>query len=132
MRLKPVVASGSVKPPSISAEVGAKAQTATVRPTSADGWRWAVIHFPCLEHVTPRGEIVMISDKRHIREARRRFPDQVVWHEKELALFSEHMDQSGLDLQMFVTVNKLKLRTRGWFMGVQETEPLVSGEKAKG
>ncbi|MHC5059310.1 MAG: hypothetical protein ACYTKD_32045 [Planctomycetota bacterium] len=91
-----------------------------------------MIHFPCLEHVTPRGEIVMISDKRHIREARRKFPDLVVWHEKELALFSEHMDQSGLDLQMFVTVNKLKIRTRGWFMGVQEAEPLVSGEKTKG
>ena len=130
MRLSPEQPMDSVVT-TLRTEAGAKAQNATVRPTSADGWRWAVIHFPCLEHVTPRGEIVMISDKRHIREARRKFSDQVVWHEKELALFSEHMDQSGLDLQMFVTVNKLKLRTRGWFLGVEGKEATVSGHAAK-
>ena len=90
-------------------------------------WRWAVVHFPCLEGVVPRGQIIMVSDKRHIPEARRRYPDLPLWHEKELALFGEQMDSAGLDEQALVAVNRLKLKTRGWFMGVQDGAPAVTG-----
>jgi hypothetical protein len=95
-------------------------------------WRWAVLHFPCLEPVTPQGHIVMVSDKEHIAEARRKFPDLVVWHEKELALFGEQMDRYGLDEETFAKVNLLKLKTRGWFMGAEDGEPAVDGASVKG
>ena len=99
-------------------------------PTVEDGsrdWRWAVIHFPCLEGVVPRGQVVMVSHKRHIPEARRKHPGLVLWHEKELALFGEHMDRADLDERTFVAVNRLKLKTRGWFMGVEKGAPAMAG-----
>ena len=83
-------------------------------------WRWAVLHFPCLEGVTPRGQLVMVSDRKHIAEVRRKFPDIPLWHEKELSLYAEQTDSEILDEQAFVAVNRLKLKTRGWFMGVQD------------
>jgi hypothetical protein len=86
-----------------------------------------VIHFPCLEGVVPRGQVVMVSDKKHIPEARRKNPGLVLWHEKELALFGEQMDCADLDERTFVVVNRLKLKTRGWFIGVEEGAPAVSG-----
>lgn len=94
--------------------------------------RWAVIHFPCLEGVTPRGELIMVSDKEHIPEARRKRPDLVLWHERELAMFGELMDRGGLDEHAFAAVNMLKLKTRGWFMGVEGADPLVTAENATG
>lgn len=97
------------------------------------GWRWMVIHFPCLEPVTPQGRIVVVSGKRHIPEARSKFPGLVLWHVDELGMFSELMDSHGLDLDTFAAVNRLKLRTRGWFMGIDEakdTKPVVSGDGA--
>ena len=96
-------------------------------------WRWMVIHFPCLEAVTPHGRIVVVSDRRHIPEARAKYPGLVLWHVRELGMFGELMDTHGLDLDTFVAVNRLKLRTRGWFMGIDEAkgaEPIVSGDGA--
>jgi len=93
-----------------------------------------VIHFPCLEAVTPRGRIVVVSDKRHIPEARSKFPGLVRWHVRELGKFGELMDSHGLDLDAFAAVNRLKLRTRGWFMGIDEAKgaaPVVSGDAAR-
>ena len=98
----------------------------------AESWRWAVIHFPCLEGVTPRGEIIMVSDKRHIAEARRKYPDLVLWHEKELALYGEQTDSDVFDERTFIAVNRLKLKTHGWFMGVDGGEPAMSGDTALG
>ena len=94
-------------------------------------WRWAVIYFPCLEGVTPHGQIVMVSDKRHIAEAQRKNPGLVLWHEKELAMFGEQMDRAELDERAFVAVNRLKLKTRGWFMGVEDARPVVEGKRAE-
>ena len=95
-------------------------------------WRWAVLHFPCLEPVTPHGHIVMVSDKKHIAEVRRKLPALPLWHEKELGMFGEQMDRYGLDEETFAKVNLLKLKTRGWFMGVEDGEPAVDGASAKG
>jgi len=96
-------------------------------PNDRSSWRWAVMHFPCLEDVTPGGRIVMVSDRKHIPEVRREFPDLVVWHEKELSMFGGLMDTDGLDLGMFAAINRLKLRTRGWFMGVGEDAARMAG-----
>jgi len=92
-------------------------------PRAEDGsrdWRWAVIHFPCLEGVVPRGRVIMVSDKKHIPEAIRKYPGLVLWHEKELALYSEQTDSDVFDERTFIAVNRLKLKTRGWFMGVEK------------
>jgi len=95
-------------------------------------WRWAVLHFPWLEEVSPNGHIIMVSDKQHIAEARRKYPDLPLWHEKELAKFGDLMDSAGLGEQAFVAVNRLKLKTRGWFMGVEAGDPAMSGDTADG
>jgi hypothetical protein len=91
-----------------------------------------VIHFPCLEAVTPHGHIVVVSDKHHIREARAKNPGLVLWHVRELGMFGELMDSHGLDERMFAAINRLKLKTRGWFMGIEAKgeEPIVSGDGA--
>ena len=99
---------------------------------TAESLRWAVIHFPCLEGVVPRGRIIMVSDKKHIPEAMRKYPDLVLWHEKELALYAEQTDSDVFDERTFIAVNRLKLKTRGWFMGVEGGEPAMSGDTAKG
>ena len=104
----------------------------TAQSSGKEGWRWAVLHFPCLEGVTPRGELVMVSDRSHIPEARRKFPDLVLWHEKELAKFGGLMDSAGLDERTFVAVNRLKLKTRGWFMGLANGAPDVTGGEPEG
>ena len=131
MRLTPSQASSSSSPQASAVTSDRDRNVAPFQP-EAESWRWAVIHFPCLEGITPRGEIIMVSDKRHIAEARRKYPDLVLWHEKELALFGEHMDHASLDEPTFVAVNRLKLKTRGWFMGVEGGKPAVSGDTAKG
>ena len=95
-------------------------------------WRWAVIHFPCLEGVVPRGRIIMVSDKKHIPEAMRTYPDLVLWHEKELALYAEQTDSDVFDERTFIAVNRLKRKTHGWFMGVDGGEPAMSGDTALG
>lgn len=127
MRISPGKSRGSGTSPSAPVEAEAGTDSTRPDPTADRPWRWAVIHFPCLEPVTPRGEIVMVSDKMHLPEARRKFPDLVVWHERELALFGEHMDSAGLDERAFVIVNRLKLKTRGWYMGIEREGPRVSG-----
>ena len=93
-------------------------------------WRWAIVHIPWLDGVTPRGQLVMVSDKRHIAEARTRHPDLPLWHEKELALFGDLLDSAGLDAAAFVAVNRLKLKTRGWFTGVGNAGKPVSTDGA--
>jgi hypothetical protein len=90
------------------------------------------MHFPCLEPVTPKGHIVVISDRKHIGEARRKFPDLPVWHVKELALFGEIMDDCALDDDAFAKVTHLKLKTRGWFMGVEGAKVIVKGHATTG
>ena len=93
MRLSPDQTDDSVITPAHTEAEGLRSNGAP----GSTGWRWAVIHFPCLESVSPQGHIVMVSDKRHIAEARRKFPDLVLWHERELALFGGLMDSAGLD-----------------------------------
>jgi hypothetical protein len=112
MRLRPT---SSTQPPPAEGEAKAK-------PDRGD-WRWAVIHFPCLEGVVPRGRIIMVSDKKHIPEAIRKYPDLVLWHEKELALYSEQMDLDVFDEQTFIAVNRLKHKTHGWYIGAEEGPP---------
>lgn len=108
-----------------------EAECARLAGSKGETWRWAIFHFPCLESVAPEGHIVVISDKKHIAEARRRFPELPVWHVKELGLFGELMDDCGLDEQVFAKVTLLKLKTRGWFLGVEGKEVTVSGHTAK-
>lgn len=91
-----------------------------------------VIYFPCLEPVTPKGRIVVISDRKHVGEARRKFPELPVWHAKELGLFSDLMDDCALDEQDLAKVNLLKLKTRGWFMGVEGVKVAVNGHAVLG
>lgn len=125
MKLSPVPRPSCDQPkPSAAEAVDAEARGTT--------WRWAVLHFPCLEPVTPNGHIVMVSDKQHIAEARRKFPDLPLWHEKELAKFGDLMDSASLGEEAFVAVNRLKLKTRGWFMGVEAGDPAMSGDTANG
>jgi hypothetical protein len=81
-------------------------------------WRWLVMRFPCLEAVTPDGRIVVVSDRRHIAEARGRFPDLVLWHVDELGRYGQLVVETEFDVGAFVAVNRLKLKSRGWFMGV--------------
>ena len=124
MKLSPVPRPSCDQPnPSAAEVVDAEAR--------GKSWRWAVLHFPWLEEVSPNGHIVMVSDKQHIAEARRKYPDLPLWHEKELAKFGDLMDSAGLGEQAFVAVNRLKLKTCGWFMGVEAGEPAMSGDTAK-
>ena len=88
--------------------------------------RWTVIYFPCLEGVVPRARIIMVSDKKHIPEAIRKYPDLVLWHEKELALYSELTDSDVFDERTFIAVNRLKFKTRGWFVGTEGADSFVS------
>ena len=99
---------------------------------TAKSWRWAVIHFPCLEGVIPRGRIIMVSDRKHIPEAMRKYPDLVLWHEKELALYSEQTDSDVFDERTFIAVNRLKHKTHGWFAGLDGHEPPMNGDTANG
>jgi len=107
----------------------AKAPSPVAPEGFGSSWRWMVIHFPCLEAVTPRGRIVVVSARRPTPEARAENPGLVLWHVRELGMFGGLMDSHGLDLDTFAAVNRLKLRTRGWFMGIDEAkdaEPVVS------
>jgi hypothetical protein len=125
MELRPTASTASVQPlPPAEAEQA----RANAEPRS---WRWMVIHFPCLEAVTPNGHIIVVSDKRHIPEGRRRYPDLVLWHVRELGMFGDLMDQAGLDEQTFTKVNLLKRRTRGWFMGLDRENSVVSENAGK-
>ena len=107
--------------PRVSTHAGLPTEEAdrSQTPRLVDGaWRWAVLYIPWLDGVTPRGQLVMVSDKRHIAEARKRHPELPLWHEKELALFGDQMDAAELGAREFVSVNRLKLKSGGWFMGV--------------
>jgi len=90
------------------------------------GWRWAVIHFPCLEAATPNGRIIAVSDKKHISEARTKFPDLALWHREELGLVSDLMDRNELDEDAFSRICLLKRKTRGWFLGVDKGKPALT------
>ena len=90
--------------------------------------RWTMIYFPCLEGVVPHGRVIMVSDKKHIPEAIRKYPDLVLWHEKELALYSEQTDSDVFDERTFIAVNRLKHKTHGWFMGTEDADSFVSAK----
>ena len=99
---------------------------------TAKSWRWAVIHFPCLEGVVPGGRIIVVSDKKHIPEAMRKYSDLVLWHEKELALYAEQTDSDVFDERTFIAVNRLKHKTHGWFAGLSGDESSMNGDVAHG
>jgi hypothetical protein len=60
-----------------------------------------------------------------------RFPDLPLWHEKELALFGGQMDEAVLGEREFVSVNRLKLRSGGWFMGTKHTIGSVNADMTR-
>jgi len=74
----------------------------------------------------------MVSDKKHIPEAIRKYPELVLWHEKELALYSELTDCDVFDERTFIAVNRLKHKTHGWFAGVTGHETPMNGDTAGG
>jgi hypothetical protein len=122
MRLSPDRSTTSfLTPPHTEAECARRAAP------KGETWRWAILHFPCLEPVAPEGHIVVVSDKKHIAEARRRFPELPVWHVRELGLFGDLVDDGHLDEESFAKVTLLKLKMRGWFLGIEGKEATVSG-----
>ena len=70
MRLR-IITTGVPSPSATSETVAAEPSSGLPEPS---GWRWLVMHFPCLEKMTPGGRIVVVSDRRHVAEARQRFP----------------------------------------------------------
>jgi len=126
MRLSPTARTTSAQPKPSSPVEAARGSAG-----SDHSWRWAVIHFPCLEGVVPRGRIIMVEDKKHIPEAIRKYPELVLWHEKELALYSELTDSDVFDERTFIAVNRLKFKTRGWFVGVEDARLVVGGGRSE-
>jgi hypothetical protein len=68
----------------------------------------------------------MVSGRKHIPEAVRKYPDLVLWHEKELSLYSDQTDRDVFDDHTFIMVNRLKHKTDGWYIGIEEGRPAES------
>ena len=95
-------------------------------------WAWMRIEFDCLKREMSPSTVILVSDKRHISQARKLFPDDILWHREEIKQFVDLMASHGLDEELFVKVNRVKKHMGAWFLGLEENVPLVGRADGKG
>jgi len=47
-------------------------------------WAWMRIEFDCLKREMSPSTVILVSDKRHVSQARKLFPDDILCHRKEI------------------------------------------------
>ena len=128
MRLSPAeTATSSLTTPSVPEAGPRPATDADYVPT----WAWMRIEFDCLKREMSPSTVILISDKRHISQARKLFPDDILWHRKEIKQFVDLMESHGLDEDMFVKVNRVKKHMGAWFLGLEKDVALVGRNDGK-
>ncbi len=90
------------------------------------------IEFDCLKCEMSPSTVILVSDKRHVSQARKLFPDDILWHRKEIKLFVDLMGSHGLDEELFVKVNRVKKHMGAWFLGLEKDVALVGRADGKG